>query len=60
MSKQNLVVVIGAIALLGLGVFGAIAFTGTSSNPAPSGQVTTGGTHTMDDGQLMTGTEMAP
>ena len=60
MSKQNLVVVIGAIVLLGLGVFGAMAFTSTDSGSAPSGQVTTGGTHTMDDGQMMTGTDMTP
>ena len=61
MNKQTLVVVIGAIVLLGLGVFGAMAFTGgTDSGSAPSGQVTTGGTHTMEDGGTMTGMDMNP
>ena len=60
MNKQTLVVVVGAIVLLGLGVIGAMAFTGTDSGSAPSGQVTTGGTHTMEDGGTMTGMDMDP
>lgn len=72
MNKQTLVVVIGAIVLLGLGVFGAMAFTGSSSSGSPvmtmddgtimpSDQMTsTQGTHTMEDGGTMTGTEMNP
>ena len=32
MNKQTLIVVIAAIVLLGLGVFGAMAFTGSESD----------------------------
>ncbi len=60
MNKQTLVVVIGAIVLLGFGIFGAMAFTGTDSDSTPSGQVTTGGTHMMEDGETMTGMNMNP
>ena len=72
MNKQTLVVVIGAIVLLGLGVFGAMAFTGGSDSGSPvmtmpdgttmpTDQMTTsGGTHTMEDGQTMTGMDMNP
>ena len=72
MSKQTLVVVIGAIILLGLGIVGAMAFTGSSGSDSPimtmpggstmpSDQMTsTGGTHTMQDGGAMTGTDMNP
>jgi hypothetical protein len=72
MNKQTLVVVIGAIALLGLGIAGAMAFTGSSGSDSPvmtmpdgstmpSDQMTsTGGTHTMQDGETMTGMNMNP
>lgn len=72
MNKQTLVVVIGAIVLLGLGIFGAMAFTGggDSGSPVmtmpdgttmPSDQMTsTGGTQTMEDGETMTGMDMNP
>jgi len=70
MNKQTLVVVIGAIVLLGLGIAGAMAFTGSSTAPVmtmpdgrtmPSGQMSsTGGMHTMPDGSTMTGIEMSP
>ena len=70
MNKQTLTVVIGAIVLLGLGVFGAMAFTGSSDNGSPvmtmpdgstmpSDQMTsTGGEQTMEDGETMTGMDM--
>lgn len=72
MNKQTLVVVIGAIVLLGLGIAGAMAFTGSSGSDSPvmtmpggstmpSDQMTsTGGTHTMQDGGTMTGMDMNP
>ena len=72
MSKQTLVVIVGAIVLFGLGIVGAIAFTGSSGSDSPimtmpdgttmpSDQMTsTGGTHTMQDGGAMTGTDMNP
>ena len=72
MNKQTLVVVIGAIVLLGLGIAGAMAFTGSSGSDSPvmtmptgstmpSDQTTTtGGTHKMQDGGTMTGADMNP
>ena len=72
MNKQTLVVVIGAIVLLGLGIVGAMAFTGSSGSDSPvmtmptgstmpSDQTTTtGGTHKMQDGGTMTGADMNP
>jgi len=58
-----LVVIVGAIVLLGLGVFGALAFTGggDSGTPMmtmpdgstmPADHMTTDGTMTMDDGDV--------
>lgn len=70
MNKQTLVVVLGAVVLLGLGVFGALAFTGGDSGRPmmtmpegsimPPDQMTTGGTMTMDDGSMMDDSEMTP
>ena len=72
MSKQTLVVVIGAIILFGIGIVGAIAFTGSSGSDSPimtmqdgttmpSDQMnSTEGTHTMQDGGAMTGADMNP
>lgn len=72
MNKQTLVVVIGAIVLLGLGIFGAMAFTGGSDSNSPvmtmpdgttmpSDQMTsTEGTQTTEDGETMTGMDMNP
>ena len=72
MNKQNLVVVIGAIVLLGLGIAGAMAFTGSSGSDAPvmtmpdggtmpSDQMTsTGGANTIQDDGTMTGMDMNP
>lgn len=47
MNKQTLAVIVGAIVLFGLAVFGAMAFTGGDSSPG-------GTTHIMDDGSVMT------
>lgn len=73
MSRQTLAVIIGAIALFGVGVFGALSFTGEDSGtptmtmpdgstmPAdqmPADQMTTEGAHTMDDGSTMSDQEM--
>ncbi len=72
MNKQTLVVVIAAIALLGLGIVAAMAFTGSSGpdsppmtmpggSTMPSDQMSsTGGTHTMQDGQTTTGMNINP
>ena len=72
MSKQTLVVIVGAIVLFGIGIVGAMAFTGSSGSHSPvitmpggsttpSAQMTsTGGTHTMQDGGAMTGMDMSP
>ena len=72
MNKQTLVVVIGAIVLLGLGIVGAMAFTGSSGSDSPimtmpggstmpSDQMTsTGGTGTMQGGQTTTVMDMSP
>ena len=67
-SKQTLVVIVGAIILLGVGVFGALAFTGGDSgtpmmtmpdgSTMPSTQMTDNGTHTMTDGSMMDDQEM--
>jgi len=59
MSKQTLVVVVGAIVLLGLGIVGAMAFTGGGGSGSPA-LTSTGGAHTMQDGQTMTGMDMTP
>ena len=68
MNKQTLVVIAGAIVLLGLGVFGALAFTGGDSgtpvmtmpdgSTMPADQMTTDDTMTMDDGSTMDDDEM--
>lgn len=70
MNKQTLVVIVGAIVLLGLGVFGALAFTGGDSgtpvmtmpdgSTMPADQMTTDDTMTMDDGSTMDESEMTP
>lgn len=70
MNKQTLVVIAGAIVLLGLGVFGALAFTGGDSgtpvmtmpdgSTMPADQMTTDDTMTMDDGSTMDESEMTP
>lgn len=71
MQKQTLVVIVGAIILLGLGVFGAMAFTGQSDSGTPMmtmpdgsimpvDQMGTGGVHTMEDGQIMDDADMTP
>ena len=58
MSKQTLVVIIGAIVLFAVGIVGALAFTGGSSSDGhqmQNGQTMTGDmTHTMQDGETMT------
>ena len=68
MNKQTLVVVVGAIILLGVGVFGALAFTGSDSgtpmmtmpdgSTMPSDEMAGNGTHTMEDGSMMDDQEM--
>lgn len=69
MNKQTLAVIVGAIVLLGVGIFGAMAYTGSddSNEPMmtmpdgstmPADQMTTGGTHTMEDGSMMDDEEM--
>ena len=68
MNKQTLVVIVAAIVLLGLGVFGAVAFTGGDSgtpmmtmpdgSTMPADQMTTDDTMTMDDGSTMDDDEM--
>lgn len=69
MNRQTLAVIVGAIVLLGLGVFGAIAFTagdgsGTPMMTMPDGsimpadQMTTDGMMTMEDGSTMSTGEM--
>ncbi len=69
MSKQALVLIVGAIVLFGVGVFGALAFTGGDSgtpmmtmpdgSTMPADQMmTTEGTHTMDDGSMMDDEDM--
>jgi hypothetical protein len=67
-NKQTLVVIVGAIILLGVGVFGALAFTGGDSetptirmpdgSTMPSDRMTGDGTHTMTDGSTMDDQEM--
>ena len=68
MNKQTLVVIVGAVILLGVGVFGALAFTGGDSgtpimtmpdgSTMPNDQMTDDGTHTMEDGSMMDDQEM--
>lgn len=68
MNKQTLVVIVGAVILLGVGVFGALAFTGGDSgtpvmtmpdgSTMPSNQMTDNGTYTMTDGSTMDDQEM--
>lgn len=48
MNKQTLAVVVGAIVLFAIGIFGAIAFTGDDSG-------SNGNMHTMEDGSTMEG-----
>ena len=68
MNKQTLVVIVGAVLLLGVGVFGALAFTGGDTGTPvmtmpdgwtmPSDQMTVDGTHTMEDGSMMDDQDM--
>ena len=68
MNKQTLVVVVGAIILLGVGVFGALAFTsGDNGTPMmtmqdgstmPGDQMSGDGIHTMEDGSMMDDQDM--
>lgn len=68
MNRQTLLVTVGAIILLAVGIFGALAFTGGDSggpmmtmpdgSTMPTNQMTTDGTMTMDDGSMMDGNEM--
>ena len=71
MPKQTLVVIVAAIVLFGLGIIGALAFTGGSGSSnghqMPNGQMMTGQmteqtdtTDTMQDGQTMSGMEITP
>jgi hypothetical protein len=68
MPKQTLVVIVGAIILFGVGIIGALAFTGgndnSNSHQMPNGQTMTGQmndqTTTMEGGQTMTGMDMSP
>lgn len=74
MNKQTLIVVIAAVALLFVGIAGAVAFTGSDSNmpmggvhtmpdgsTMPGGQMgSTDGMHTMPDGTTMPGMDMNP
>lgn len=69
MNKQTLVVLVGAIVLLGLGVFGALAFTGKDSTPImtmpdgstmPSDQMSTADMMTMEGGSTMNNSDMTP
>jgi hypothetical protein len=71
MNKQMLVVIVAAVALFAVGVFGAIAMTGGDSDTPmmtmPNGQTmrsdqmdSTGPMHTMDNGSTMTGMDMNP
>lgn len=69
MNKQTLAVIVGAIILLGLGIFGAMAYTGGADSGSPmmtmpdgssmpADQMTTDDTMTMDDGSTMDQDEM--
>ena len=71
MNKQTLVVIVAAVALFAVGIFGALAMTGGDSNSPmmtmPDGQTmpsdqmdTTEPMHTMEDGNTMTGMDMNP
>lgn len=71
MPKQTLAVIVAAIVLFGVGIIGALAFTGgddsSDGHQMPNGQMMTGemtgqtdGMHTMQDGQVMTGMDMTP
>lgn len=71
MPKQTLAVIVAAIVLFGVGIIGALAFTGGDDNSnghqMPNGQTMTGQmteqtdtTDTMQDGQTMTGMEITP
>lgn len=60
MNKQTLVVIIGAVILLGLGIFGAIAFTGNNDS-APSMIMPDGSTMPSDQmTESTSSTDMAP
>lgn len=69
MTKQTLVVIVGAVVLFAVGIVGALAFTGgddsQNSHPMPNGQMMTGQmtdqtmtTSTMDGAHRMTGMDM--
>ena len=67
MGKQTIVVLVAAVAIFTVGIFGALAFTGgepdtpmmtmTDGSTMPADQM---GTHTMEDGGTMTGMDMNP
>ena len=71
MNKQTLVVVVGAIVLLGLGIFGAMAFTKSddsnipmmtmhNGSTMPTDQMTTSGMDTTEANDPTTGMNMTP
>lgn len=64
MPKQTIAVVVAAIVLFGVGIVGALAFTGgnddSNGHEMPNGQMMTGPMHTMEDGSVMTGMDMTP
>jgi hypothetical protein len=67
MGRQTIVIVVGAVVLFVVGVFGAMAFTGSDSGSGGNGHrmpdgstmtdpmSTTDPTHTMTDGETMPG-----
>lgn len=70
MNRQTLAIAVGAIVLFVVAVVGAMAFTGGDSgtpmmtmpdgSTMPADRMSTGGTHTMEDGSTMDDTEMTP
>lgn len=70
MNRQTLAIVVGAIVLFVVAVVGAMAFTGGDSgtpmmtmpdgSTMPDDQMSTAGTHTMEDDSTMDDTEMMP
>ena len=52
MNRQTLAVVVGAIVILALGIFGAMAYTGGSDDGRPM--------MTMEDGSTMPDDDMEP
>jgi hypothetical protein len=69
MSKQTLAIIVGAVVVFVVAVVSAMAFTGGSGTPMmtmpdgsimPADQMSTDGTHTMEDGSTMSDEEMDP